>query len=91
MGFVFGLLLLKFIFMTVGELKLLLELVDDDLLVLMPANGEYDGHFISPCMNESGIVELGDDEDNEDDFEPSFLLVPHEFFEEKVGVPPELN
>ncbi len=74
--------------MTVKELKQLLKDVDDNMLVLIPASTEFDGHFLSPCPSESGVGEMGLDED---EFETNFLIVPHGFFDERHGPPPELN
>jgi hypothetical protein len=62
----------------------------NELDVLMPVSGEFDGFFHSPCMEESGIGELGIDEDS-DETQPSFMIVPCGFFQESHGVPPELN
>lgn len=76
--------------MTVADLKQLLKNAHDDMEVLIPVSMEFDGRFVSPCIAESGIGELALDEDG-DEKEKSFLIVPHGFFEEKHGVPPELN
>jgi|GEM_PF-2423888 len=76
--------------MKVKDLKQLLAEADDDLDVLIPMNGEFDGMFKHPCVEESGVTELGLNEDS-DETKPAFLLVPCGFFEEHEGVPPELN
>lgn len=76
--------------MTVKELKQLLKDVDDNMLLLIPASTEFDGRFLSPCVSEGGPGEMGLDED-EDEFETNFLIVPHGFFDERHGPPPELN
>lgn len=76
--------------MKVKDLKQLLADADDDLDVLIPMNGEFDGMFKHPCVEESGVLELGVDEDS-DKTEPAFVLVSCGFFEEHEGVPPELN
>jgi len=85
--------------MKVKDLKRLLNAVPptgmtyqewDDMDVLMPVSGEFDGFFHSPCIEESGLGEMGIDEDS-DETAPSFMIVPCGFFEELHGVPPELN
>ena len=77
--------------MTVKELKELLKDAPDDMQVLIPFDStQFDGRFLSPCVAETGIGELGIEEDS-DKTESSFVIVPHGFFEEKHGVPPELN
>jgi hypothetical protein len=77
--------------MKVKDLKKLLKGVDDEMDVLIPLNGEFDGFFKSPCIEESGVNELGigDEEDNET--EKSFILVPCGFFDHAEGPDPELN
>lgn len=76
--------------MTVKDLKEILKDAPDDLQVLIPMSGEFDGYFKSPCSEETGISELGIDE-NSNETEPAFIIVPCGFFEEHKGVPPELN
>lgn len=77
--------------MTVKELKKLLKKAPDDMQVLIPINGEFDGMFFSPCMGESGVSELGIDDEG-DETESTFLLVPHGFFEIDHDAPdPQLN
>lgn len=58
--------------------------------ILMPLTGEFDGYFVSPCNEECGVNQVGLDEDSEETT-PAFMIVPHGFFEEKEGVPPEMN
>ena len=76
--------------MTVKELKGILKDAPDEMQVLIPVSGEFDGFFKSPCNEETGISELGIDEDS-DETAPAFVIVPCGFFEEQHGVPPELN
>lgn len=80
--------------MKVSDLRKLLEGAEDDMLVLIPVDNEYfDGCFQSPCMESSGVAELGIDEDS-DETEKAFIFVPHGFFEtaEQDGPDPkELN
>lgn len=66
--------------MTVKDLKLLLADADDDLQILIPASGEFDGMFKSPCMEETGVAELGIEEDSDETMK-SFCIVPCGFFE----------
>lgn len=76
--------------MTVKELKNLLKSADDDMLVLLPVDmGNFDGFFKSPCVVESGVAEMGDNEDL-GTVRKDFVLVPCGFFEEK-HIDPELN
>lgn len=91
--------------MTVGELKNLLEGVDDNTEVLIPLNAGdgFDGMFFSPCAEESGIGEMGIVDGDEEDLvemellgkkttEQEFLLVPHGFFEiEEDEIDPQMN
>lgn len=91
--------------MTVRDLKQLLEGCDDDMKVLIPLNPAdgFDGMFFSPCIEESGVGEMGTEDLEEDDLkemelldkeipqEPTFVLVPCGFFEKHEGVPAELN
>jgi hypothetical protein len=76
--------------MKVKDLKELLKGVDEEMDVLIPLSGEFDGFFKHPCKAESGVNELGIDEDS-DETAPSFILVPCGFFDEHEGVEPELN
>lgn len=89
--------------MTVGELKILLEGVDDDTEVLIPAS-PLDGFgalFYSPSVEESGWQYTSDEEISEEDLAdypfgvPQFLLVPVGYFEidsdEENEFIPELN
>lgn len=82
--------------MTVGELKKILEGVNEDMQVLVPFTTIFDGRFYSPCSIESGVAGLGTDMYiNEEDIkemellnkpipqEDSFLIVPCGFTEEK--------
>lgn len=81
--------------MNVGELKALLEGVDDNLQILIPVTHEFDGRFYSPCKIESGKSTCGlDSELTEEDIEEMellnkpipeedcFLLLPCSFGEE---------
>lgn len=60
-----------------------------DVLIPMDAT-EFDGAWVSPCIDEAEVAEFGIDEDS-DETRPAFILVPHGFFEPVHGVPPELN
>lgn len=62
----------------------------NEMDVLIPMNGEFDGMFVSPCVEETGLGELGIEEDSDETMK-SFVIVPCGFFEEAYGVPPELN
>jgi len=66
--------------MTVGDLKKLMKGVKDDVEVLIPMSEDFDGMFTSPCIGESGLQQLGIDEETEETV-PAFLLAPHGFFE----------
>ena len=95
----------KMFFMTVGELKVLLEGADDSAQVLIPLNAGdgFDGAFFTPCIEESGMGEVGIVDGDEEDLQemellgkeiskPEFLLVPHGFFEiEEDEINPKLN
>lgn len=83
--------------MKIKDLKELLKKPDgismddwNEMQVLIPVSGEFDGFFHSPCIEESGVVDLGIDEDT-DETDASFIIVPCGFFNEHTGVPPELN
>lgn len=65
------------------------------MLVIIPMGEQFDGYFKSPCEGESGVTELGINEEG-DKTEESFVLAPHGFFEEEVDengneIIPELN
>lgn len=81
--------------MNVGQLKQLLEGVDDDVEILIPFDASmFDGLFYSPCIDESGEGDSITSDFNETGMasEKSFLLLPHGFFDEIVDeVDPELN
>ena len=62
----------------------------DSMDILLPMGEEFDGYFVKPCIEESGISELSDNEEG-DGFMESFIFAPHGFFEPKEGVPAELN
>jgi hypothetical protein len=82
--------------MTVGELRKLIEGADDDMQVLIPLTQEFDGAFYSPCSHDSGVSQMGTDNDlTEEDIKemellnkpipevPALLLIPCGFGEEK--------
>lgn len=76
--------------MTVKDLKKLLEDAEDDMLVLLPVDmGCFDGYFKCPCIEESGVAELEENE-NLGTTRKDFVLVPCGFFDEK-HTEPELN
>ena len=78
--------------MNVKELKELLKDVPDDTPVVIPVKQYFDGAFYSPCIEDSGVGELGlyfDEEEEKEaallgkpTHENSFMLLPHGFFEE---------
>lgn len=76
--------------MTVKQLKQLLAKADDDLQVLIPMGEDFDGLFKSPCVEDSGITELGVEEDS-DETVTHFVLVPCGFYEEREENHCELN
>lgn len=63
----------------------------DNLDVLMPLTDIFDGYWKHPCPGETGVAELGIDEDDDTTPDLAFCIVPHAFFEEEHGVFPELN
>jgi hypothetical protein len=83
--------------MTVGKLKQILAGISDDTKVLIPSNPMegFDGLFLSPCEEDSDLIELGlEDLDGEEiaerellnnsaPTEKSFVLVPCGFFGER--------
>lgn len=90
--------------MTVKDLRQLLEGVDDDMQVVIPLEPTegFTGAFFSPCLHESGEIEMGTEDLSEEDIaehellnkpvpaEPSFALVPCGFYEEK-HIDPTMN
>ena len=66
--------------MTVKELKNLLEDAPDEMMVIIPAGEDFDGFFYSPCLEESGIAEMGVNE-NLKTTENAFALVRCGFLE----------
>ncbi|MHA4844431.1 hypothetical protein ACX0G7_09715 [Flavitalea antarctica] len=76
--------------MKVKDLLKMLQGIDPEMSVLISHSGEFDGVFLHPCLEESGVTELGLHEDS-DETEKSFVLVRCGFFNEHEGVPPELN
>lgn len=86
-----------FVYMKVKDLKKLLVGVDDEMNVLIPTSGEFDGVFSLPCIEESGVSMMGIANDIEELSEPidevltplvteereEFLLVPCGFFDHK--------
>lgn len=58
--------------------------------VLIPVTEKFDGAFIHPCAEETGIMQLGVEEDSEET-RPAFVIVRCGFFREHEGVDPELN
>lgn len=94
--------------MTVKELKQLLEGLDENMDVVIPLQPMegFTGAFFSPCMQESGQIEMGIEDLSEEDLaeyqllnkeiphEPSFALVPCGFFSpciEERHIDPALN
>ena len=71
--------------MNVGQLKILLDGVADDVQVLIPLDTNcFDGFFYKPCIEESGEADTPIDGFEDYDFmsEKSFLLVPRGFFDD---------
>ncbi len=71
--------------MNVGQLKILLEDVDDDVEILIPFDASmFNGLFYSPCIDESGEGDSVTSDFNETFMasERSFLLLPHGFFDD---------
>ena len=64
--------------MKVKDLKELLIDVPDEMLVLIPVSDYFDGFFYTPCVAESGVSELGINE-NLKTSEKSFVLCRHGF------------
>lgn len=63
--------------MTVKELRELLVGVPDDMEVLIPMDATgFDGMFLRPCTEESGVAELGDSEEDLDKDEVEKLIHP---------------
>ncbi len=91
--------------MTVADLKEMLNELPDDMDVLIPMNaGEgFTGAWFTPCIEESGGVELGIEDLTDEEIKERKLLnkpievdnalclVPCGFFEPHEGVAPELN
>jgi hypothetical protein len=82
--------------MNIGELRKLIEGVDDNILVLVPRTMEFDGAFYSPCSHDSGKTKMGTDPNvTEEDVkemqllgkpvpeEDAFLLIPCGFGDDK--------
>lgn len=76
--------------MKVHELIKMLQKADPDMDILIPVSGEFDGFFHSPCLEESGVAEMGLDEEGNERRE-SFMIVPCGFFQEHDGPPVEMN
>lgn len=62
----------------------------DNLDVLMPVTDIFDGYWKHPCPAETGVAELGLEEESDGD-EIAFCIVPHGFFDEEENFIPELN
>lgn len=83
--------------MTVGDLKEMLEGVDNEMEVIIPMNAEFDGIFRSPCAGETGVIEITAEDIEDDDIDEFtqmkevFAILPHGFGEPHEGVDPELN
>ena len=61
--------------MNVGQLKKMLDGVPDDMMVCIPFSHEFDGAFYSPCINDSGVSQMGTDlEMTEEEYEEKLLL-----------------
>lgn len=67
--------------MTVKELKHLLEGVDENVTVLIPETNHFNGAFYQPCLYDSGIIEMGEDEHSIE--EPAFVLCPCGFYDQE--------
>lgn len=91
--------------MTVGDLRKLTNGLPDEMDVLIPMNaGEgFDGCWLRPCLEESGVSELGFEDIDEEEAkerellnnppktEKTFCLVPCGFFQEHEGPAPQMN
>lgn len=91
--------------MTVKDLKEMLRDAPDEMQVLIPLNaGEgFTGEFFSPCVEESGEIDMGTEDLAEEEIkerellnkppvtERSFALVPCGFYTEHDGPHPTLN
>jgi hypothetical protein len=64
--------------MTIKQLRNLLEGLDENMMVLIPASHEFDGVFYSPCPEDSGVSQIGTDAtlDEEDIKEMELLSKP---------------
>ena len=81
--------------------QLILDKPDDmswdewyEVEVLVPFTGKQEGVFLTPCIDETGISDMWEDEENPDNQEtfPVFLIVPCGFFPEMHDdLPPQLN
>lgn len=91
--------------MQVKDLKKLLEEAEDNAIVIIPLNPSegFDGAFFSPCVEESGYAEFGEEYIDEEDLaemklldkeekkEKSFVLVPCGFFDNEAHEKKALN
>jgi hypothetical protein len=78
--------------MTVKDLKELLETLPDDMQVLVPIHPmeSFTGEWFSPCIEESQVTEMGLDEEG-DETEKSFTIVPCGYYNVHEGPPVEMN
>lgn len=60
--------------MTAKDLRAMLEGVPDDTPVYIPLHEEFDGMWVHPCMEDSGLVKLGTEESDEEDEKERQLL-----------------
>ena len=77
--------------MTVRDLKELLRGVPNHTKVLIPASTFFDGLFLSPCLEETGMAEI--ELEGEEDPTQCFLIAPHNYFslEDDEEMNPSLN
>jgi hypothetical protein len=76
--------------MKVKDLRRLLQEADREMDVLIPMTHVFDGYWKYPCIEESGVAELGVNE-NLKTTEKSFVLVPCGFFDAEHNPVTELN
>jgi len=64
----------------------------DEVEVMIPMGSEFDGFFLSPCMEDSGYSELIPESDEDERPISTFVLVPCGYYELEEGrIPAELN
>lgn len=64
--------------------------VDDEMEVLIPMSAEFDGYFKHPCTSDSGVAELGVNE-NLGTTKDAFVLAPCAYYDANKDCTHELN